>query len=82
MTVVRKANQMADGQISPKVAIPALAQLGAGLIFVVLGALPSIVKDGDTRSTLLTLGLALLGGSGLTGGLGFAAKPGSVVVQE
>lgn len=82
MTVVRKANRMADRQISPKVAIPALAQLGVGLILVVLGAIPQIVKDGDTRSTLLAVGLALLGGSGLTGGLGFAAKPGQVVVNE
>jgi hypothetical protein len=82
-TVVRTASQMATKTtISPKVLVPAVAQAVAGVVLIVLGAVPSIVDDSGTRSTLLTLGLALVGASGLTGGLGYQAQPGQVTVRE
>jgi hypothetical protein len=81
--VQRKAVRMASKKaISPKVTVPAVAQAVAGIVLVILGAIPSIVDDGGTRTTLLTLGLGLLGASGLTGVLGFQANPGQVIVNE
>jgi len=56
--------------IAPKVAWPAVVLFVIGAILVVL----HFVLD-DNDNTLLTLGLAAIGASGVTGGVGFAAPP-------
>ena len=82
-TIVRTSKEMASATtISPKVLIPAIAQAVAGVVLIVLGVVPSIVKDDNTRQTMLSLGLALVGASGITGVAGYNAKPGQVVVNE
>lgn len=81
--VTRTAVRMASKrEVSPKVALPAIAQLVVGAVLVILGAVPQIVQDGDVREKLLSLGLGLIGASGLTGSIGFAARPGRVVVND
>jgi len=54
--------------IAPKVAWPTLILFIAGALLVVL----HFVLD-DPSDTLLTIGLAAIGASGVTGGVGFAA---------
>jgi hypothetical protein len=85
MTVVRTSTRMATrSTISPKVSGPALVQLSSGMLLVLLAVIhvePLGLSD-DARSTLLTLGLGLIGASGLTGVLGYTAPPGQVTISE
>lgn len=60
-------NAETDG-IAPKVAWPAVALAALGVVLIVL----HFVLEDDS-DTLLTVGLALLGASGVTGGLGYSA---------
>ena len=57
--------------ISPKVKLPALALLGIGVVLALLG-----VVTNDTE--LIEKGVALIGASGLVGGIGYRADPGVV----
>jgi hypothetical protein len=68
MAVVKSDPTAETDGISPKVAWPAVALAALGVVMVVLHFVLS--EDGDT---LLTLGLTLVGASGLTGGLGYKA---------
>jgi hypothetical protein len=79
---VVEADRMDDGALSPKVTVPAIAQAVLGVILVLLAVIPGLIKDESTQNTLLTLGLALLGASGVTGALGFTSRPGKVVVAR
>jgi hypothetical protein len=56
--------------IAPKVAWPTVALFLIGVVLVILHV---VLKESD--NTLLTLGLAAIGASGVTGGLGAAAPP-------
>jgi hypothetical protein len=58
--------------ISPKVSVPALILAAIGLIGLVAGA---VVGD----DTITTIGFSALAASGITGGAGYAARPGDVV---
>lgn len=65
--------EMASGEVSPKVTIPALALLVLGIALMVLHF---ILNDGS--NTLLDIGLSLIGASGLVGVGGYSAKVGRV----
>jgi hypothetical protein len=81
--VVRTSTEMATkSTISPKIAWPALALAALAVVLIILGAVNSIVQDASTRDTLLTIGLALLGASGVTGTIGYTAPPGQVKVPQ
>lgn len=64
-----KSNPTANTEgVAPKVAWPTVALFAVGAVLVVLHL---VLKDaGDT---LLTIGLAAIGASGVTGGVGFVA---------
>lgn len=68
MTVVKPNTTAETVGIAPKVAWPALVLFVVGAVLVVLHFLLD-----DDNDTLLTLGLAAIGASGITGGVGFAA---------
>lgn len=70
MAVVRKNTKVKTVGLSPKVAWPAVGLFGLGAALVVLHF---VLKDGS--DTLLNLGLAAIGASGVTTGLGIAAPP-------
>lgn len=57
--------------ISPKVALPALALLAAGVVLAVVGAIVG-------NDTLVTVGLALVAAAGGGGAIGYAAPAGAV----
>lgn len=76
MTKIVKNPKMASaGTISPKVAVPSLILFGLGAVLVIL----HVVLD-DPGNTLLDLGLAAIGASGVTGAAGFASPVGRVLL--
>ena len=70
-----KDPKMADGEISPKVSLPALALFIVGAVLVIA----HFVVD-DAGGTLLDVGLSAIGASGVTAGVGYTAKVGAVKV--
>lgn len=59
--------------VSPKVKLPAAVQAALAVVLLVIGY---VIGD----NTVTAIGYALLGASGVTGGLGFLARPGRVRV--
>lgn len=70
MSVVKKDKTRRTVGLSPKVAWPAVALFGIGAALIVLHF---VLKDDS--DTLRDLGIAAIGASGVTGGLGVAAPP-------